>query len=90
MPCGPIYSVAEAVRDPQTVARELVVEHEHPVLGTVRQIRSPLRMDDPLPEVRRAPFRGEHTRAVLVERCGYPDARVDELAAEGVFGDVEV
>ncbi len=90
VPCGPIYSVAEAVRDAQTVARDLVVEHEHPVLGTVRQIRSPLRMDDPLPEVRRAPFRGEHTRAVLVERCGYSDARVDELAAEGVFGDVEV
>ena len=90
VPCGPIYTVAEAVRDPQTVARDLVVEHEHPVLGTVRQIRSPLRMDDPLPEVRRAPFRGEHTRAVLVERCGYSDARVDELAAEGVFGDVEV
>ena len=44
----------------------------------------------PCAEVRRAPFRGEHTRAVLVERCGYSDARVDELAAEGVFGDVEV
>jgi crotonobetainyl-CoA:carnitine CoA-transferase CaiB-like acyl-CoA transferase len=90
VPCGPIYSVAEAVRDPQTVARDLVVSTEHPVLGTVRQIRSPLRMDDPLPEVQRAPFRGEHTRSVLVEQCGYTDARVDELAAAGVFGDVEV
>ena len=90
VPCGPVYDVAEAVRDPQTVARDLIVEHEHPVLGTVRQIRSPLRVDDRLHRAARAPWRGEHTREVLVAQCGYSDADVDGLAATGVFGDVAV
>ncbi len=90
VPCGPIYTTAQAVRDPQTIARDLVVETEHPTLGTVRQIRSPLRMPGALEEYRRAPFRGEHTREILVDLCGYRDADVDRLRDEGVFGDVAV
>ena len=90
VPCGPVNDMAGAVSDPQTIARDLIAETEHPVLGTVRQIRSPLRVDGRLTELRLAPRRGEHTREVLVGQCGYSDADVDRLAAAGVFGDVEV
>jgi crotonobetainyl-CoA:carnitine CoA-transferase CaiB-like acyl-CoA transferase len=90
VPCGPVNDMAGAVADPQTIARDLIAETEHPVLGTVRQIRSPLRVDGRLTELRAAPKRGEHTREVLVGRCGYADTDVDRLAAAGVFGDVEV
>ena len=89
VPCAPVNDIAGAVADPQTAARDLIAETEHPVLGTVRQIRSPLRVDGRLTELRPAPRRGEHTREVLVA-CGYDDAEVDRLAATGVFGDVEV
>jgi crotonobetainyl-CoA:carnitine CoA-transferase CaiB-like acyl-CoA transferase len=37
-----------------------IVEYEHPTLGTVRQVASPLRLSDAEPPVGRAPFRGEH------------------------------
>jgi crotonobetainyl-CoA:carnitine CoA-transferase CaiB-like acyl-CoA transferase len=90
VPCGPVNDMAGAVADPQTLARDLIAETEHPVLGTVRQIRSPLRVDGRLTELRAAPRRGEHTRSVLVEQCGYDDAEVDRLAHAGVFGEVEV
>jgi crotonobetainyl-CoA:carnitine CoA-transferase CaiB-like acyl-CoA transferase len=90
VPCGPVNDMAGAVSDPQTLARDLIAETEHPVLGNVRQIRSPLRVDGRLTELRAAPRRGEHTREVLVGRCGYSDAEVDRLAREGVFGDVAV
>ena len=90
VPCGPVNDIAGAVSDPQTLARDLIAETEHPVLGTVRQIRSPLRVDGRLTELRPAPKRGEHTREVLVGRCDYSDAEVDRLAAAGVFGDVAV
>jgi crotonobetainyl-CoA:carnitine CoA-transferase CaiB-like acyl-CoA transferase len=88
--------VLEALAEPQTAAREDVVEHEHPALGRVRTIASPLRLSDEEGRelrdqpVRRAPFRGEHTEQVLVEYCGYPPGRVRELAAAGVFGGVGV
>lgn len=90
VPCGPIYSVAEAVADPQTIARDLIAETEHPVLGTVRQIRSPLRMPGAAEELKPAPKRGEHTRAVLRDVAGIDDAEIDALAAAGAFGDVKV
>ncbi len=90
VPCGPVNSVAEALADPQATARDAVVEYEHPVLGTVRQLASPLRMDGAPREPARAPHRGEHTGALLAELCGYPPDRIRELSEAGVFGDAEV
>ena len=61
-----------------------------PVLGTVRQIRSPLRMPGAAEELKPAPKRGEHTRQVLHDLAGIDDAEIDALAEAGAFGDVEV
>ena len=79
--------VAAALADPQTVARESVVEIDHPQLGAVRQVATPLRVGDGEAPLRRAPFRGEHTEAVLAELCGYTRERLGELVEAGVFGD---
>jgi crotonobetainyl-CoA:carnitine CoA-transferase CaiB-like acyl-CoA transferase len=42
LPCVPVYSPAEFLADPQTVAREIVVEVALPELGRVRTLRPPL------------------------------------------------
>jgi len=84
-----VNDVLDALHDPQAEARGAVVEIDHPRLGAVRQAASPLRLGDD-PPFRRAPFRGEHTREVLVEVCGYEPERIDALAAAGVFGEVAV
>ncbi len=86
VPSAPVNDVATALEDPQARAREDVVEFEHPDLGTVRQVASPLRLSDAERPAGRGPFRGEHTEQVLVELCGYEPERVRELAAAGVFG----
>ena len=70
------------------VAEAPLVEYEHPELGTVRQVASPLRLSAAEPPVRPAPVRGGHTEAVLVELCGYVPEQVRELAGRGVFGDL--
>jgi crotonobetainyl-CoA:carnitine CoA-transferase CaiB-like acyl-CoA transferase len=94
VPSAKINSVLEALEDEQTVARGGIVEHEHPSLGAVRTIASPLRLSGEGGEdlraqpPTRAPFRGEHTEEVLVEYCGYSPARVRELYDAGVFGKV--
>jgi crotonobetainyl-CoA:carnitine CoA-transferase CaiB-like acyl-CoA transferase len=85
VPSAPVNDVPAALEDPQAVARGSLVEVEHPRLGAVRQVASPLRLGDEAP-LGRAPFRGEHTEAVLKEVCGYSDDRIEELAAAGVFG----
>jgi crotonobetainyl-CoA:carnitine CoA-transferase CaiB-like acyl-CoA transferase len=86
IPCAPVNDVAAALADEQALARGAVVESEHPTLGRVRTIASPLRLDGPPPVMTRAPRRGEHTEQVLREVCGYDAARIRELAASGALG----
>ena len=67
IPCGPINDVAAALREEHTLARNLVVETEHPRYGTVRQVASPVRVGSELPTYRRAPRRNEDADQVLGE-----------------------
>jgi crotonobetainyl-CoA:carnitine CoA-transferase CaiB-like acyl-CoA transferase len=88
VPCAPVNDVAAALADPQTLAREAVVEAEHERFGIVRTIASPLRVADAPRAAERAPRRGEHTREVLAELCGYSADEVAALADAGAFGPV--
>ena len=85
VPASRVNSVEEALADPQTIAREDVVEHDHPALGRVRSIRTPLRLAQDGASLERpparGPFRGEHTEEVLVELCGYAPERVARAGA---------
>ena len=80
IPSGPINSYAEVFADPQIVARDMVVTVDHPTLGTMRTLGSPIKLSATPPEVRRrAPHLGEHTKDVLRE-AGFDDARIAALA----------
>ena len=86
VPVGRVNDVAEALEDPQTLARNAVVEFEHPTLGMVREVASPLRLSGHSPGPARGPFRGEHTGSVLREICGYDEQRIEDLRASEAFG----
>ena len=90
VPNARVNDVAEALADPQVAARGGLVEIEHPRLGPVRQVATPLRVGEEEKPARRAPFRGEDTEPVLVDLCGYSPERVRRLAAAGAFGDIPV
>jgi crotonobetainyl-CoA:carnitine CoA-transferase CaiB-like acyl-CoA transferase len=66
IPCGPILDYAEAFETPQAQARGMSHEVEHPALGRLRTIGTPLKLSaTPLDPTRRAPLLGEHTAEVL-------------------------
>jgi crotonobetainyl-CoA:carnitine CoA-transferase CaiB-like acyl-CoA transferase len=68
IPCGPINDYAQVFADPQVTARGMVLETDHPVLGRLRTLGSPIRMSaTPADAGRRAPLLGEHTDEVLAE-----------------------
>ena len=84
VPCGPINSYADVFDDEQIAAREMVVETDHPTLGRLRTLGSPLKMSRTPPQPGRpAPLLGQHTDAVLRE-AGYAPADVDDLRAARV------
>ncbi|WP_262849027.1 CaiB/BaiF CoA transferase family protein [Mumia quercus] len=86
IPCGPINDVPQALREEHTLARNLVVETEHPRYGAVRQVASPVRVGSEPPTYRRAPRRNEDADHVLREVAGYDAEQVAKLAADGAFG----
>ena len=84
VPAGPVHSLGEALTHPQTLARGMVVDLEHPEAGAMRALGSPLHFSSTPTRIDRpAPLLGEHTREVLRE-SGYTDAEVDAFAAARV------
>ena len=85
VPSGPINDVAEALSSPQTVAREMVDEVEHPVLGMIRMLGVPIRFDrTPSSITRHPPMLGEHTDEVLVGMAGLDADAIATLRSKGI------
>jgi crotonobetainyl-CoA:carnitine CoA-transferase CaiB-like acyl-CoA transferase len=81
VPCGPINSIADMAADPQTVAREMVIELQHPVAGLTRALGLPIKLSATPGKVNSAaPLLGQHTREVLLE-YGFSPAEIDGLYA---------
>ena len=85
VPAGPVNTVPAALEQPQVAAREMVVEVEHPVAGTLKTLGFPIKMPAQPASIRRPPpTLGQHTDEILAE-AGYPAARVAELREAGVI-----
>jgi len=83
VPAGPVLSIGDMLKDPQTLAREMVVEVEHSSLGSIKALGSPVKFSETPTSIRRGPpLLGEHTREILIE-YGYSDREIDELGANG-------
>lgn len=77
VPCGPVQDMNQALADPQTLAREMVVEVEHPSCGPVKTLGLPLKFSGTPGGIRKAaPLLGEDTLEVL-RQYGFSD---DEIA----------
>jgi crotonobetainyl-CoA:carnitine CoA-transferase CaiB-like acyl-CoA transferase len=81
---GPLNDLAAAVSDPQLRHREMIVELDHPELGPLLQLGTPIKLRERPGGVRTpAPALGADTCDVLRE-AGYDAAGIDALLAAGV------
>ena len=86
VPCGPVNTLAQALNEPQAIARGMVMTTEHPRFGEVRQVASPVNVGVDRGPHRRAPRRNEDSEAILFGILGYDDATQQTLRTDGAFG----
>jgi crotonobetainyl-CoA:carnitine CoA-transferase CaiB-like acyl-CoA transferase len=65
IPAGPINFPDETLTDEHVLARRMIVELEHPLIGIVKSIAAPMRFESNGPTYRRYPPRlGEHNAEI--------------------------
>ncbi|MEQ3715744.1 CoA transferase [Pseudophaeobacter sp.] len=66
--CAPVRSLSTALEDPQTAINGMLLDIDHPVLGEMQLVGSPVHLSDVPMGIRRMPPRlGEHTEEVIAE-----------------------
>jgi len=81
---GPIYNMDQVYKDPQVLARKMLVDLEDSDLGTIHNIGIPVKLSGTPGQIRtRAPMLGEHSAEVLLEH-GFSQSEVDQLVSGNV------
>jgi len=85
IPMGAINNLAQVVEHPQVKARGSFQDVNHPAVGNVRVVRSPVRLSrTPARPPTPSPVHGQHTREVLREVLHLSEDEISKLEAAGV------
>jgi crotonobetainyl-CoA:carnitine CoA-transferase CaiB-like acyl-CoA transferase len=85
VPHAPILGIKQALAQPQAVAREMVVETEHAVLGKIPIVNRSIKFPgDAQPVPTAPPILGQHTDAILRDVLGLDDEQIAQLRASKV------
>ena len=85
IPCGPVNTIDKAAAHPQVIARDMIVEVQHPRAGNLRVINTPIKLSRTPGKVDRVcPDLGEHTDEVLTTLLGVKHDELLQLKQLGV------
>jgi len=86
VPNGPINYVDKVLENEQVIARNMIVELEHPVAGKLKVPGIAIKLSEtPGKILKPAPLLGQHNQELLKEFFDYTDEEIAKLINEGVL-----
>jgi len=86
IPCGPVNTIEQAASDPQIVARDMIIDVQHPEAGKFRVVNTPFKFSRTSYKVEQAsPDLGQHTQDVLSQLLGMTREEIGTLKDSGVI-----
>jgi formyl-CoA transferase len=82
VPCGACLDTGEVLTDPHLLARDMIVEVDHPVRGRFVTVGNPIKLSASPTAIRPSPLLGEHRAEILAE-LGYSDEQIRALEKDG-------
>jgi formyl-CoA transferase len=82
VPCGAVLDTGEVLSDPHLLAREMIVELEHPERGRYVTVGNPIKLSASPTTIAPSPRLGQHRQEILGE-LGYADAEIRALIEDG-------
>jgi crotonobetainyl-CoA:carnitine CoA-transferase CaiB-like acyl-CoA transferase len=87
IPGGPVFGYEQALKDPHVLARQMVHDMDHPIIGPMKTLGLPIKSSGALGSIRQpAPWLGQHSKAVL-QQLGYSAEDMAALFAKGTVFD---
>ena len=83
--CDKVNTIAEGMEHPQVLARDMVVEINHPVSGTFKAIGNPIKLAGQKETFSPPPLLGQDTTDLL-KQLGYDSEKIVGLQRAGVLG----
>lgn len=80
VPNGPINSIDKVLEDVQVIARDMIVEVDHPIAGSLKMPGIPIKMSSTPGEILKpSPMLGQHSSEILKELVGLTDDQIEKL-----------
>jgi len=90
IPCAPVLDIAQAMTHPQTRARGMITEVDHPLVGTMEIINTPFMLSETPRQIQGpAPLLGQHNAEILARHLDYSVADIARLTQAGVLFEEE-
>ena len=84
-PCGPINSITDMFKDPQTIDRQMILEVDNKKAGKSKAIGMPIKFSKSKTEKSKgAPNLGEHTKEIMIN-FGYKEKEIEDFYSRKII-----
>jgi len=84
VPCGACLDTGEVLTDPHLLARDMIVELDHPVRGRFLTVGNPIKLSASPTTITPSPLLGQHRTEILTD-LGYTEDQIRQLERDGAI-----